>query len=503
MVEGKVDKVKIKSLNGYDPTDLIFRSGTGLTYNFNASALSITLPGGAAGDGQDIYIYSRSKGDSVVGRLLVANYPTVTKKVVFVTVGDPTTWRTKPTFSVATVKTEVEGLLNTSYNRIGIGYTIELDNQTLKTNNSWDTNGDGMVQDSRSGFLDNGFTGEEKKLTNLYYDLVPNLDTTKAYLFFTPDGKLTTGDLQGKMPRGRKGGFIFMNNSNLATVAKTVAHELAHGPHTLAHIFNSDWLGTDADQSNAANLMAYNSGVDLIKYQWDIMHDPGVVLGFFEKDRDAQNNSTFSADWKAVLASNYRVIILLNPSELDTNMLKYSIQDVLYSGHGVKNIQMPKTFLSKIKNGILVINNASDFDSIKIASSLPSLPSSIIESEVNNYIGNYIIKSNDPVINNSKRIIPDAKLSSLNLADLSKFIIKVHQKTNIILDTKSANEQYGIMINVFQQMESEFDNTQISNANSEYIRLTNGKVYPLSDDLAVSKKRKLLVINGEKGVIIW
>lgn len=287
MVEGKVDKVKIKGLSGYNASDLTFRSGAGLTYNFNASTLTITLPGGAAGDGQDIYVYSKSKGDSVVGRLLVANYPTVTKKVVFVTVGDPTTWKTKPTFSVANVKTEVEKLLNTSYNRIGIGYTIELDEQTLKSDNSWDTNGDGMVQDSKSGFLDNDFTGEEKALTSLYYSYFDNLDTTKAYLFFTPDGKLTTGDLQGKMPRGRKGGFIFMNNSNLATVAKTVAHELAHGPHTLAHIFNSDWLNTDADQSNAANLMAYNSGVDLIKYQWDIMHDPGVVLGFFEKDKDA------------------------------------------------------------------------------------------------------------------------------------------------------------------------------------------------------------------------
>jgi len=35
-----------------------------------------------------------------------------------------------------------------------------------------------------------------------------------------------------------------------------------------------------------SNLMDYNGGQEIAKLQWDIMHDPGIVLGVFEKDED-------------------------------------------------------------------------------------------------------------------------------------------------------------------------------------------------------------------------
>lgn len=359
LVEGKVDKVKA-NLNGYTASDLTFKSSVGVTYAFNASDQTLSIPGGMAGDGQHIYVYSKSKGDSVVGRLLVANYPTITKKVVFVTVGDPTKWQNKPGFSVNDVKTKVEALLSQSYNRIGIKYDIELDDATLKTDDSWDAEPkDGMVQDSKSGFLDNNFTGEEKALVKLYQSKIEDIDSTKSYLFFTPDGKLATGDLQGKMPRGKKLGYIFMQGASVNTVAKSVLHELGHGPHSLAHIFNSDWLDSDAPTSNGLNLTAYGDGVDLIKYQWDIMHDPGVVLGFFEKDKDAQVLSLQDlTPLKTLRNSDETTITFLTPADKQLTVPFDKLRGVnFYFKDELQGIPVPDgslknfTFRETTKNG--------------------------------------------------------------------------------------------------------------------------------------------------------
>ena len=32
--------------------------------------------------------------------------------------------------------------------------------------------------------------------------------------------------------------------------------------------------------------MDYTSGTDLVKHQWDAIHDPGLVIGIFEKDEE-------------------------------------------------------------------------------------------------------------------------------------------------------------------------------------------------------------------------
>jgi hypothetical protein len=70
-----------------------------------------------------------------------------------------------------------------------------------------------------------------------------------------------------------------------------VAHELGHGMFSLKHPFDNDYkmpaLSTD-------NLMDYNDGTHIAKWQWDLIHDPGVILRVFERDEDSeimQNNA--------------------------------------------------------------------------------------------------------------------------------------------------------------------------------------------------------------------
>lgn len=281
LVAGQVDQVQV-NLNGYSASNLKFKTKKGVVYTLSSSN-TLTLAGGPAGDGQDLYVLDKTKSDSIVGRLLIAQYPSVTKNLVLVKVDNKNKF--SPT-RMAEIKTATESLLRTSYNRIGINYNISID-ESFATETSWDVGNDGFVQDSKSGFLDNDFAGEEKALIKAYLEKNSSLDTNKIYLFVTPDGALAGGDLNGKMPRGKTGGFIFGgNNTSTTTLAKTVLHELAHGPHTLHHLFNSDWIG-DSYKTNADNLMSYGNGSDLIKCQWDIMHDPGQVLGIFERDKDA------------------------------------------------------------------------------------------------------------------------------------------------------------------------------------------------------------------------
>ncbi len=46
--------------------------------------------------------------------------------------------------------------------------------------------------------------------------------------------------------------------------------------------------GLSLAQGSTDNLMDYNDGYGLLKYQWDVVHDPGNVWGVFEGDGESQ-----------------------------------------------------------------------------------------------------------------------------------------------------------------------------------------------------------------------
>jgi hypothetical protein len=269
-----VQEKVIATLEGSaDTTGIRFVSGKGIIYPAvrDGNKYTITVTGGPAGDAQEIYAV-RNKVS--LGKLLVASYEVKAKKVILVPVG----YRT-------TVPAEaVQRALKQAYAGIGLNYTVETDG-SFRYNKAWDSNGDSLLQDSKSAFLGNGFTGEEKALKKAYVKSLDKVDDNAVYLFVMNEAALKDGDLLGKMPRQSQFGFVFAGGASAEDIGRTVAHEIGHGDFTLEHVFSA---GIGLSAGSTENLMDYNGGYQLFKYQWDVAHDPGSVWGIFEDDAEGE-----------------------------------------------------------------------------------------------------------------------------------------------------------------------------------------------------------------------
>ncbi|SFD54633.1 hypothetical protein SAMN05518672_102376 [Chitinophaga sp. CF118] len=267
----------IATLEGSSDTSTIkFVSGMGIVYpsTKTGNQYTVTITGGPASDAQEVFaVYPKAGGGyTSIGKLLVASYAPIQQKVVLIPVGQNT----------SVPETAIKSSLEKAYGRIGISYTVETDN-TFRDNTSWDLDGDEVLQDSKSAFLSNGFTGEEKAMKKAYAK-THDIDDEVTYLFVVNEAAMSGSDLLGKMPRQSQFGFIFVKGASTDEISRTVAHETGHGAYTLEHTFSS---GIGLSQGSTDNLMDYNNGYTLLKYQWDIVHDPGHVWGVFEGDGES------------------------------------------------------------------------------------------------------------------------------------------------------------------------------------------------------------------------
>jgi hypothetical protein len=92
------------------------------------------------------------------------------------------------------------------------------------------------------------------------------------------------------MPRNKQFGYIFTGSfTGNDEMHLAVAHELGHGQFVLKHTFDKDYK---LPQGKTDNLMDYTRGArHIAKWQWDLMHDPGVVMRVFERDKDAMQQN--------------------------------------------------------------------------------------------------------------------------------------------------------------------------------------------------------------------
>lgn len=95
-------------------------------------------------------------------------------------------------------------------------------------------------------------------------------DRKTLYLFFVNAPK---ADRAGYMPLAGDFGFIFNFGSN----TNVIGHELAHGTFNLRHTF-SDQAQHYLPEKSTKNLMDYANGTELWKYQWDLIHNPEMIL---------------------------------------------------------------------------------------------------------------------------------------------------------------------------------------------------------------------------------
>jgi hypothetical protein len=288
----------------------------------NDSTLAIPIVGGPEKDAQEIYaVYKQTNAKTLnFGKLLVASYPAKQKKVKLIPMPNVS-------YNFSTIKSTVEGI----YKKININLTIEED--ATFSYNDWDQTNNGM-QVNGTGLLTQ-MTDEMKNLVTGYKNQRDINDDT-YYMFMLPLAE--SSEVKGTMPRGKQFGYIFTNNNT--QIPRTVAHELGHGILTLEHTFDYNGLSSGMLDSN---LMDYTNGIQFAKCQWDIAHDPALVIGALDSDEDA-----FSTEQTKAFEGEFGVNGI--------NIAKSAILACLPAGQKWINVQLTNNFVVK-----LMLDDIKDF----------------------------------------------------------------------------------------------------------------------------------------------
>lgn len=311
---GKTDYLKATVTvvdNTINPDSIQFVNGKGLIYTktrlttaANIYNYEIAVVGGPEKDAQEIYaLYPRSGSKTFnLGKVLVACYPRKEYEVNLVPVNSDIPDLQKFTDSV-----------NRVFNKININFKFTKLNPYTGT--IWDILGDGFLDLEGDISLTN-YSKEFNALKNNYIRDI-GIEQSKYYLFILNRALDIT--MNGQMPRGKKFGVIFTNNSYDKGI--TAAHELGHGIFGLKHTFDGYGYSQGA---NPDNLLDYsnNQGRNLVKFQWDLTHHPGLMLGLFDKDEDSRS-----------VGIKTLPIVFLNADNLTYTFITY----------GGQTINVPKT----------------------------------------------------------------------------------------------------------------------------------------------------------------
>ncbi len=290
LVTGSTDKVLATISNpGKDiNTDSVhFITGKGIelaAVRTAADTYEITLLAGQQNDVQELYAVYRdtkvaqankaAKIDSAtstysLGKLNIATYAAKEFHVKLVPVG-----------TASIDEQQVEQKLNEIYNPVGISWSVS--KAAPFTDMSWDINKDGRL-DVKDAGKNNKYSAEMQALNTAY--TATGIDATIPHIFvFNTAPFNAAASIQGDMLRNHQFGYLFTPLTDAGTVA---AHELAHGVFHLNHTFDTQYKFNEGDLAD--NLMDYRNGTDLVKLQWDAIHAPGLVVGVFEKEGDAES----------------------------------------------------------------------------------------------------------------------------------------------------------------------------------------------------------------------
>lgn len=256
-----------------DPDKVIFKTRSGTEFkrekfDKTTGRYVLNLVGGNANDGQELYaLYPKPGGGYYnLGKLLIVSYPSYRIKVKIV--------------PVANDLDEFEALhgeLEKIYSRVGIECVVE--KMPVFAYSS------PLLFAEKSGVF-SAYTDEMKKLQGAYVENY-GIDPEASYLFvLLYSGQGDDRNYTGFMPLNKQFGYLFRRDfGSFEEFAVSAAHELAHGRLSLRHPFDKS-LGLP-EGSVSDNLMDYRHGRELAKWQWDVIHDPGIVLRVFERDEDA------------------------------------------------------------------------------------------------------------------------------------------------------------------------------------------------------------------------
>ncbi len=325
-----------------DPNKIKFLTRQGTEYvpeSFNAESgdYILSLVGGKENDGQELYaLYPKpDSGYYNLGKLLILSYPSYSFPVKIVSVGGGL-----PAEEFSALRQNLENL----FSRYGIRCDVSYDETVYS---------DLQMFDKGSGLL--SAYNSRMKAFNRHYASTRELDEGCSYLFVFPEsGYKRNRDFSGFMPRNCQFGYVFRQDfTGFDSFCLAVAHELCHGRLSLKHIFDNSYGLSEGDL--AENLMDYRDGSHLAKWQWDLIHDPGVVVRIFERDKDAEkvNKDGFKVQ------ETLRIIRLILTKEVDYRFKNINAEasDIQIGNNRYKKIKISSVSeINTVNNSSNVIN---------------------------------------------------------------------------------------------------------------------------------------------------
>lgn len=194
----------------------------------------------------------------VLGKINIASYPLIERSVIVV-----------PMAGAIVDGAALESALDGIFSRYGVNWNVRVDDPFTDT--SWDSGIDGL-KSGGSGFF-SVYTDEMRAL-NTAYVAQRGVEENTVYLFWFAGAAGDNAELAGDMPLDSPFGYIFASTAG-ASVYTTAAHELGHGTFQLRHTFSDTY---SLPKYSTDNLMDYSGGTTLVKYQWDLLHDPRTMV---------------------------------------------------------------------------------------------------------------------------------------------------------------------------------------------------------------------------------
>jgi len=176
-------------------------------------------------------------------------------------------------------KTDVKTALDAIWSRYGITWTVDVDGEFYKAERLTTINSIIDIYDTHK--IEAGdkwpteYSDQQLDINRAYRDYVvaaEKYSKEEMYVFVLPTSAAPEVGQLGDMPLGKQWGYLFGT-----TDSRTLAHELGHGKTKLDHTFK----GGQIDERTTNNLMDYTSsafpnGTDLVRCQWEYIHDPAM-----------------------------------------------------------------------------------------------------------------------------------------------------------------------------------------------------------------------------------
>ena len=200
----------------------------------------------------------------------------------------------------------------------------------------WKVNTDDVKYDAAllTGFIDKNSRALEAyndKMQALIdaYKAGHTIESNMSYIFVLPENYASKDSgkdgVEGFMPRGKRYGFVFLDQKNTDALSHSVAHELGHGRWRLQHVFDGTYGFKDSDKGATSNLMDYYSnGTDLAKWQWEQLNDPAWFSNPFEGDEKGMMTEETTDDYISKYIDYDKLVKWLRDNKGKTVLYKFS-----------------------------------------------------------------------------------------------------------------------------------------------------------------------------------